>query len=214
MNVKMQTISVVGAAVIRCLGVSWRITTAHPDHLAAARARSPQVLFAFWHGRLLPLAFTHREQQVQVLASEHPDGEMLGQVIRRLGFGHVRGSSTRGGARAIRELSRLITSGYDLGMTVDGPRGPRFVVKPGPIQIARISGAPIVPITTGSSRHKTFASWDAFELPAPFTRVRVQYGPPVWVPPDADEAVMETKRIELENILRRTTEDCDRMVRS
>jgi lysophospholipid acyltransferase (LPLAT)-like uncharacterized protein len=137
---------------------------------------------------------------------------MLGQTIRRLGFGHVRGSSTRGGARAILELRTKLASGYDVAFTVDGPKGPRGVVKPGPAQVAKLSGAAIVPITTSSRRHKTLRSWDAFEIPAPFTRVRIMYGRPVVVPQDADDATIESKRVELERELTAITEENDRAV--
>jgi hypothetical protein len=158
---------------------------------------------------LLPLAYWHREQGIHVLASEHRDGEMLGQTIRRLGFGHVRGSSTRGGTRAILELAALSRAGFDTAFTVDGPRGPRHVAKPGAIEVARLSGAAIVPVTAASRRHRSFASWDRFELPWPFTRVVVRYGEPLMVPRDADRGTVEAKRAELENTLRVITVEAD-----
>lgn len=209
MNVPMPVVAVVGAAAIRALGFSWRIRVDGAAELERARGVSPNVIFAFWHGRLLPLSFTHRNRRIHVLASEHRDGEMLGRTIRRLGFGHVRGSSTRGGARAILELAAAVRSGHDLGLTVDGPRGPRHQVKPGAIEVARRTGAAIVPITSASSRHRVFSSWDRFELPYPFTRVVVRYGAPVVVPPDADRAEMERRRLELEATLIRITAEAD-----
>jgi lysophospholipid acyltransferase (LPLAT)-like uncharacterized protein len=202
-----------GAAVIRALGFTWRIRIESTDALERARALAPRVIFAFWHGRLLPLSFTHRNRRIHVLASEHADGEMLGQTIRRLGFGHVRGSSTRGGTRAILELAEKVRAGFDLGITVDGPRGPRGVVKPGVVEVARQTGAVIVPITSASNRRRVFASWDAFELPAPFARVVVRYGEPVTVAPGADRALVETRRLEVERTLTRITEEADRAAR-
>ncbi len=142
----------------------------------------------------------------------HRDGDLLARTIRYLGFGNVRGSSTRGGTRAIREMVQAIRDGYDVGITVDGPVGPRYVVKPGPVEVARQTGAAIVPVATGSARHKTFSSWDAFELPAPFTRVRISFGDPVIVPTDADSDLFESKRREVENSLRALTEELDRKV--
>jgi hypothetical protein len=202
-----------GAAVIRVLGVSWRIRIEEEERLERARTLSPHVLFVAWHGRLLPLSFTHRGRHIHVLASEHTDGEMLGQTIRRLGFGHVRGSSTRGGTRALFELVEKVRAGFDVGITVDGPRGPRGVVKTGVVEVARQTGAIIVPITAGSSRRRVFTSWDAFELPAPFARVVVRYGDPVTVAPDADRDVVETARLEVERTLTRITEEADRSAR-
>ncbi|UCG53303.1 MAG: lysophospholipid acyltransferase family protein [Candidatus Latescibacterota bacterium] len=170
-----------------------------------ARRHAASVIFCFWHGRMLPLSYEGRNRSIHVLASEHRDGEIMGQTIRRLGFGHVRGSSTRGGARAIRELVAKLHEGFDLGITVDGPKGPRYEVKPGPIEIARLSGSPAVPVTTGSASHWVFSSWDAFELPKPFTRVDVRFGRPIIVPPDADTDLLEKKRMELQKTLRDIT---------
>ncbi len=213
MRLPMWLVAGVGAGVIRALGTTWRIDIQRQDLLEHARTRSPRVIFVFWHGRLLPLSFTHRNRRIHVLASEHADGEMLGQTIRRLGFGHVRGSSTRGGARALLELAQKVRDGFDLGVTVDGPRGPRGVVKPGVVEVARQTGAAIIPITTASSRRRVFASWDAFELPAPFARVVVRYGEPVMVDAEADRAVMETRRLEVERALERITVEADRAAR-
>lgn len=212
MNLRMSIISHSGSLAIRALGYSWNIRAAGEEHLSRARDHNPSVIFAFWHGRMLTLSFTHRNRAIQVLASEHQDGETMGQTIRRLGFGHVRGSSTRGGARAIRELVGKLEAGLDLGITVDGPKGPKFVVKPGPLEIAKLSGAAVVPVTAGSKKHWTFASWDAFEVPKPFTIVSVLYGEPVIVPPSASADELESKRLQLENILRDITAANDEAV--
>jgi len=203
-----------GATVIRGLGATWRIRVEDEEHLRVARRVAPNVIFACWHGRLLPLSYTHRGQPIQVLASEHRDGEMLGRTIVRLGFGHARGSSTRGGTRALLDLAQRLRSGFDVGLTVDGPRGPRHVVKSGAIEIARLTGSAIVPITTASRRHRTLASWDAFEVPAPCTRVVVRYAAPVLVPAQGDRDAMEAYRVELERALMRITEEADRGARA
>ncbi len=211
-NVWIRLAAFLGSTVIRLLGFSWRIRFIGEEHLERARMHYPVVIFAFWHGRLLPLSFTHRNQSIQVLASEHRDGEMMGRTIRLLGFGHVRGSSTRGGARAIRELVAKLDEGHDLGITVDGPKGPKFVVKPGPSEIAKLSGAPLIPITTSSTRRWTFGSWDAFEVPKPFARVWVRYGKPVIVPPSADDEMLEEKRRLLEETLLEITRANDEAI--
>ncbi len=200
-----------GSLLIRLFGLSWRIRTVDQRFLESARRLSERVIFAFWHGRMLPLSYMHRGRAVQVLTSEHSDGELMGRAIRYLGFGHVRGSSTRGGTRAIFELVKKVEQGFDLGITVDGPKGPKFVVKPGPVEIAKLSGAPIVPITASSASHWAFNSWDAFEVPKPLSRVTVRYGEPVAVPPDADPETIEEHRLLVENRLREITEINDRM---
>jgi lysophospholipid acyltransferase (LPLAT)-like uncharacterized protein len=204
----------VGAAVIRMLAWTWRIQVRGREHVESARRIHPRIVFAFWHGRLLPLIRVHRGENARVLASEHEDGELLGRTIRYFGFGHVRGSSTRGGTKAILALAEASDAGYDVGVTVDGPRGPRFEVKPGVVEVAKLTGCAMIPVTTSSRRHRVFGSWDAFELPAPFTRVMVTYGPPVAVPRDADRDLMEEKRRELEASLRAITDASDRDVRA
>ncbi|HEX5131146.1 MAG TPA: lysophospholipid acyltransferase family protein [Candidatus Krumholzibacteria bacterium] len=210
---RLVAIGLFGSLVIRVLGATWRIRTRGGENLDAARRMSSQLVFVFWHGRLLPMAYTHRNEGVHILASEHPDGEMLGRTIRFLGFGHVRGSSTRGGARAILAMVDRLRAGDDIGLTVDGPRGPMHVVKPGAAEIAKLSGCAIIPVTSASRRHRTFASWDRFELPLPFTRVVVRYGTPVRVPSDASSAALETARAEVERILNDITRAADNDVR-
>jgi lysophospholipid acyltransferase (LPLAT)-like uncharacterized protein len=207
-------VSITGATVIRLLGATWRIRVEEEEFFERARTLSPRVVFAVWHGRMLPYAFTHRNRRVHVLASEHRDGEMLGQTIRRLGFGHVRGSSTRGGARAILALTETVRAGLDVGLTVDGPRGPRGVVKPGVVEVARQTGAAIVPITSASDRHRVFKSWDAFELPLPFARVVVRYGEPILVDPGLDREGVEACRLDVERELTRITAEADRSARA
>lgn len=213
MSIRMTLIAHVGATVVRALGWTWRMRWVDTHYLDAARAHAPRVIFVVWHGRLLPLSFSHRRWAIQVLASRHQDGEMLGQIISRLGFGHVRGSSSRGGARAIREMVTKLGQGYDVGFTIDGPRGPRYRVKPGPLEIAKLSGAAIVPITTGSRHHRALSSWDRFEIPYPFSAVMIRYGKPVTVAPDAGPQELEARRLELEQTLREITASSDEEIR-
>lgn len=202
--------SFLGALAIRLAGCTWRFRYVDAHYVDEARRLAPCLIFAFWHGRMLPLSYAYRNRSVHVLASEHRDGELMGRTIRRLGFGHVRGSSTRGGARAIRELVSKLEEGYDLGITVDGPKGPRYTVKPGPLEISKLSGSPVVPVTAASSSRWVASSWDAFEVPKPFSPVLVRFGPPVLVPGDADEDLLEAKRVELERTLREITHLDDR----
>lgn len=210
MTARVRIGSFFAALVIRLLGCTWRFRVLGEHHVDDARRYAPHVVFAFWHGRMLPLSYGYRNRSIHVLASEHQDGELMGQTIRRLGFGHVRGSSTRGGARAIRELVTKLDEGFDLGVTVDGPKGPRYIVKPGPLEISKLSGAPVVPVAVSSSSHWIFSSWDAFELPKPFASIYVRFGEPVLVPGGADVSTLEAKRVELERTLRDITALNDR----
>ncbi len=203
-----------GGALIRALGATWRYRVRDREHLEQAKRIHPQVVYAFWHGRLLPLAYLHRDENSRVLASEHSDGQLLARTIAFLGLGSVKGSSTRGGTKAILALADSVREGHNVALTVDGPRGPRFVVKPGVVEVAKITGAAILPVSCGSRRHRRFGSWDAFELPAPFTRIVVAYGAPIRVAPDADREAQEAVRVNLETTLRSITESCDREVRA
>lgn len=193
------------AGMIRVVGRTWRFRIVDEHYMDDARRESARLIFAFWHGRMLPLSYRYRNRSIHVLASEHRDGELMGQAIRLLGFGHVRGSSTRGGARAIRALVSKLGEGYDLGITVDGPKGPRYTVKPGPLEISKLSGALVVPAAVSSRSQWVFSSWDAFAFPKPFTTVLVRFGPALRVPADADAGTLEEKRLELERRLRDLT---------
>ena len=201
-----------GAGLVRLLGSTWRYRVSGEEHVATARAHGRTVVWAFWHGRMLPLSYAYRGRSIQVLASQHRDGELMGRIIHRLGFGHVRGSSTRGGARAILELVAKLEEGYDLGLTVDGPLGPKHVFKAGPLEIGKLSGCAVVPVAVSSKRHWVFTSWDAFELPWPFTRVSVLFGRPQIVSRDANLEEIERARGEIEKTLRQLTRSNDELV--
>jgi lysophospholipid acyltransferase (LPLAT)-like uncharacterized protein len=198
-----------GAQMIRLFGVTWRVEWRGRDLLADARRISPQVIFAFWHGRLLVLSFSHRHRNIQVLASEHRDGDLMGRTITWLGFGHLKGSTTRGGARAIRDLSGILRNGFDIGLTIDGPRGPRGVVQQGAIELSRLTGSAIVPVSNSARPRRLVHSWDRFQLPHPFARVVVAYGEPLIVPAGAGREERERFRLLLAERLCHLTADLD-----
>ncbi len=198
-----------GAVVIRLLGLTWRIEWRGIEHCAAAREISKQVIFAFWHGRLLVLSYSHRGRSIQVLASEHQDGDLMGRAITWLGFGHLKGSTSRGGARALRELAKVLKEGLDVGLTVDGPRGPRGVLHQGAVELSRMTGSTIVPISNTARPRSLFDSWDRFQVPAPFSRIIIAYGEPMLVPGEADREERERLRLELERRLNDLTAELD-----
>jgi lysophospholipid acyltransferase (LPLAT)-like uncharacterized protein len=209
MSRRTPILAFLGAGLIRLLGATWRIRIIDGHYEAAARRVAPTIIYAFWHGRMLALGYHYRSRAVHLLASEHRDGELMGRTMRFLGYGHVRGSSTRGGARAIRELAEKLEAGYDLGLSVDGPRGPRFVCKPGALEIAKLSGCAILPITCSAARHWATSSWDGFQVPKPFAPVWIRQGEPVVVPRNATPQILEEKRREAEAVLRDITEKND-----
>ena len=180
-------------------GATWRVR-GDAANLAAIRGRSPDgaVILGFWHNRMLMMAYTHRGQGITVMRSSSRDGRLIAAVLGRLGLGSVAGSSSRGGAAGLRRIVQLARSGGDTAITVDGPRGPRGRVKEGILQIAALSGAPIVPSAVAAPRVKYFGSWDRTMLPLPFTRLVVRYGEPLFVPRDADRQALAALRVELE----------------
>jgi lysophospholipid acyltransferase (LPLAT)-like uncharacterized protein len=148
-------------------------------------------MFVLWHGRLLAPAYLHRHEQLATLVSRSADGEYLSRLLVHWGYLPVRGSSSRGGMAAVRELAREARSGRSLVITPDGPRGPREVMKHGPLYVARLSGRPIIPVAAAADRGWWFEGWDRFLVPKPFARVLVKYGEPFYVPRAADAAVLE-----------------------
>lgn len=166
-----------GAAVIRLLATTWRMRTVDPEPLARARRDGQRVIFALWHGELLPLLWHQRGEHVAIVISEHRDGEIVARIAESLGYDTVRGSSSRGGSRALIGLMRAIDGGADGAVTPDGPRGPARVFAPGAAIAAQRTGALIVPIRAQASRAWRLRSWDRFLIPKPFARVTVTLGP-------------------------------------
>ncbi len=136
------------------------------------------MVLAFWHGQMVAVLGAH-PPGVGVLISEHRDGEIISQVIARFGHFSIRGSSSRGGSRALLEAVREVKNGHDVAFTPDGPRGPRHSYAPGALMLAQRTGAPIVSIGTYADRLWRLSSWDRFEIPKPFARVTVVYGAPL-----------------------------------
>lgn len=160
------------------------------------------VVFVTWHGRLLPLLYLFRDRHIVMLVSQHRDGEYLTRLGRSLGYDAVRGSSTRGGYGALRELARKIRGGQSLAITPDGPQGPKEKLKPGALQVARITGAPVVPVMAGGDRAWWVEGWDRFMVPKPLGTIRVAVGSASFVPREISVRGLEDRAQELEEQLR------------
>ena len=209
---KVAVVPPVGYQIIHMLRrtMTWRIEGAeHVDRLFREEKR---VILAFWHAQQLMMPLALPGLEAHVLISQHRDGELIRRIVARFGLDAVRGSSTRGGAEAFRQLIRLGRSGGNLVLTPDGPKGPRQVAKVGVVQLARATGLPIIPMAFGCSKKKLFASWDRFIMPHPFSRGFFLLGPPISVPPDASADDLERVRRELEDTLNRMTIEADEAV--
>ena len=186
-----------GTAVIRLLAMTWRVRVENDAELSAARAADRRVIYTLWHGELLPLLWHHRGRKIAVVISEHRDGEIIAQIAERLGYTTVRGSSSRGGSRALIGLMRAIESGRDGAVTPDGPRGPAHVFAPGAAIASQRTGAPLLPVRASASRAWRLKSWDRFLVPKPFALVRVVYGPLTSVDASSPrEAAEQTHRLQ------------------
>lgn len=194
-DAKLAVISRVGVALLRLLAMTWRVRFVNDDVVRALRERGQPFIYVLWHGQLLPLLWTHRRRGVAVIISEHRDGEIIARIAHALGFHTVRGSTTRGAARALLGGSRVVKEGQDLAVTVDGPRGPAGVVAPGAAVIASRTGAPMVPTAAWASRGWRLRSWDRFLVPKPFARVVVAYGPPIAAASASSAAASQTDDI-------------------
>lgn len=198
---KAALIAGVGYPLIAALAstLKWRVEGR--EHLEAVeRAGHPPVL-AFWHGRILPATWFFRGRGIVVITSENFDGEWIARIIERFGYGTARGSTSRGGQKALLQLRRDIAAGRPAGFTVDGPRGPARRAQAGAVWLAGAAGSPLVPFHCEARRHWTMRSWDRTQIPRPFTTVALAIGAPIDVPPEAHTEVLESKRVELEERL-------------
>lgn len=192
-SARVKWIARVGSWIVRGLGWTWRIRVSHDDAIQRMRADGKPFIFCLWHGQLLPLLYHHRWEGVAILISEHSDGEIIARIAMSLGYETVRGSTSRGAARALLGLARVITEGTDLAITPDGPRGPAKAFAPGALIIAQRTGAPIIAVAAAASSGWRLKTWDRFLIPRPFAKVYVSYSDTVYVvAADAREAVEPT----------------------
>ena len=201
LSLRLSAAALAGAATVRLLTLTLRIRRDEAPVAPLWRARTP-IIYVVWHGRILLLPHLYGRLRARVLASRSRDGELVARFVTRFGLEAVRGSSSCGGADAVRLLARALRDGHDVVVVPDGPRGPRETLKPGVVALARLSGAPLVPLAVGASAEWRLRSWDEFRIPRPFARCMVRFGDPIRVPGDADRAACEAARKEAEAALR------------
>lgn len=187
--------------LIKLIGRTVRFEVEGWEHWEAATRRGSLPVYTFWHNRVFLSTYFWQRRRIVVMTSQSFDGEYIARFIQRFGYGAARGSSTRGGVGAVVEMVRLMRAGCPTAFTIDGPKGPRYVAKMGAVLLAKKTGCPVLPFTITSKSFWQAKSWDAFQIPKPFTRARVQIAPPIFVPADADEAMLEAKRDELQHAL-------------
>jgi len=207
-------ISVIGYRLIAVLGATLRWRVEGLEHFERLRASGRQPVMAFWHGRILPATYYFRRRGIVVITSENFDGEWIAGIIERFGYGTARGSSSRGGRKALLQLTRDMAEGRPAGFTVDGPRGPARVAQPGAVWLAKATGHPVLPFHAESSRHWTLNSWDRTQIPKPFSTVALVVGEPFDIAPDGGDAAVEQGTRELEKRLQDLEQRATRLLNS
>jgi lysophospholipid acyltransferase (LPLAT)-like uncharacterized protein len=194
-------IAALGYRLIAALGSTLRFETEGLEQFDAITGRGHQPIMAFWHGRILPATYYFRRRGIVVITSENFDGEWIAGIIERFGFGTARGSTSRGGSKALLQLTRELAAGKPVGFTVDGPRGPARVSKPGAIWLAKATGHPVLPFHLEADRYWSMKSWDRTQIPKPFAKVALVVGAPIHVPANADTEAIELARATLDQRL-------------
>ncbi len=196
---------------MRLIFATLRMRVNDPHGFLANPPPGPAI-YAFWHNRILAITaaflrvYPRGRRGVLVLTSASKDGMWLGLVARHLGMGSVRGSSSRRGATAMRELLERVDAGYDIAITPDGPRGPKYVLGPGLVYLAHKAQLPVLPCHAEFHGAWQLRTWDGFMIPKPFSRVEVTLGPLLHVPSVADESQLAAERERIESVLRAGTD--------
>lgn len=182
-----------------CSTLRWEVRgSTHLDSIVASGHRA---IFTFWHTCIFSATWFWRKRGIVVMSSQSRDAEYTSRFIRRFGYGATRGSATRGGRQALREMSECLMSGIDVAFTIDGPRGPAYVAKPGAITLARHTGQAILPFHIAARRRIELSSWDRLQIPLPFTRAAAFIAEPIYVPRDASKDEIAQKQSALQSSL-------------
>jgi lysophospholipid acyltransferase (LPLAT)-like uncharacterized protein len=211
---QVAAIAGLGYPLINALGHTLRWRVEGMSHYDAIIASGRQPVMAFWHGRILPATFYFRRRGIVVITSENFDGEWIARIIERFGYGTARGSTTRGGPRAMVQLVRALKAGKPAGFTLDGPRGPARVAQPGAVWLAGATGNPVLPFHLEAARAWTLGSWDKTQIPKPFTNVALVIGEPIDIPSGSTDEQLRLARELLEQRLTRLEERARELVSS
>jgi lysophospholipid acyltransferase (LPLAT)-like uncharacterized protein len=197
---------------IRLLGPTLRVSVSYEEGSQKTLEERPLVA-SFWHSCMIPATYIFRNMGIRVMSSYSYDGEYMGRIIKRFGFVAVKGSSSRNPIRALLGLRRALDEGWTVAFTLDGPRGPRHKVKPGPVGLGKSSGLPLTTFHAAVEKAWILNSWDRMMIPHPFSRVLVRVGKLIHVPKDATEQDVERYTAELQASLDRVCEFSEANVR-
>ncbi len=211
-RIVLRLIIATGYFFIRLIGPTLRVCLSREDGAQQSVAQRPLVL-NFWHAGIIPATYLFRSLGIRVMSSNSYDGEYMGRIIRRFGFVAVKGSSSRNAVRALLGLRRALKEGWSVAFSIDGPRGPRYQVKPGPVTLARSSGVPLSAFHIAVERAWILNTWDKLIIPKPFSRVLMRFGKLIPVPAEASDEALDRYQEELQNSLDRLREFAENNVR-
>jgi len=184
--------------LIWIVSIFCRVETRGSEHFESIIKAGKVPIYGSWHNRLVLTTYKFRNRGILSMVSKSKDGEYIAGVIKKFGNHVIRGSSSRGGSRALIELIHKMREGRPAGFALDGPRGPRYVVKPGPLILAKRTGFPILPFLFETKRYWQLKSWDKLQIPKPFTKAVLIFNPPIYVDPTASEADLAALENELQ----------------
>ncbi|MBI2679108.1 MAG: lysophospholipid acyltransferase family protein [Candidatus Koribacter versatilis] len=190
------------ALILRLIGITLRVTVSIEEG-GPPSFYVPAAVYSFWHRCILPATWQYRGRDIGVMTSQSEDGEYIARTIDKFGFLPVRGSSSRGGARALLEMRQLVEAGHTVAFTIDGPRGPKYLAKPGPVLLAKSTQKPMLAFHFAVDRAWVLNTWDEFIIPKPFARVLLRVSRYMWVPAGADDATMQRHHQDLQESLDR-----------
>lgn len=200
----------VASAFMRLLHALVRVRHVHAERIEQLNRSGRPYLLSFWHRYLLLMVFSRHRKPIVVMISQHKDGEYIARTMERFGVSAARGSSSRGGGAALREMVECAGRGENIAITPDGPRGPALVAQPGVVLAAERTGCPVLPVAVISDRKWVLRSWDGFEIPKPLARVMFVYGTPIEVPAGIEGEAIEQWRTSIEGEMRALTGDAER----
>jgi lysophospholipid acyltransferase (LPLAT)-like uncharacterized protein len=204
-RILLRIIIAVGYAFIRLIGPTLRVCISREEGAQQNVAQRPLII-SFWHACIIPATYLFRNVGIRVMSSNSYDGEYMGRIIHRFGFVAVKGSSSRNAVRALLGLRRALQQRWAVAFTLDGPRGPRYKVKPGPVALARSSAVPLGSFHIAVDRAWVLNTWDRLIIPKPFSRALMRFGKLIPVPADASDADLERYQQELQVSLDRVRE--------
>jgi lysophospholipid acyltransferase (LPLAT)-like uncharacterized protein len=209
---EVAAIATLGYPVVRALTSTWTWKVSGAEHMDAITQAGHHPILALWHGRILAATPYFANRGIVAMASENFDGEWIARLLGKFGYGAARGSTSRGGPAALRQLVRDVKA-HGVAFTLDGPRGPAEVAQPGAVWLAKATGQPLLPFHSEAASSWTLKSWDGTQIPKPFTTVAMAIAAPIYVAGDADEPALTAARSRLVQSLAEARNECRRLLR-